>query len=77
MSFKVTRYMMRLRPGTFFSRYTAFSIKRRLTDSNIYLFALIILTEGDMNRQSMVIPNVYFRDKLPIQKGVSTVYTGI
>lgn len=38
MSFKVTRYMMRLRPGTFFSRYTAFSIKRRLTDSNIYLF---------------------------------------
>lgn len=30
-----------------------------------------------MNRQSMVIPNVYFRDKLPVQKGVSTEYTYI
>lgn len=37
--------------------------------SEMNKMAMQILKEGDMNRQSMVIPNVYFRDKLPVQKG--------
>lgn len=39
MSFKVTIGIYdAIETWKFFSRYTAFSINRRLTDSNIYLF---------------------------------------
>lgn len=70
--------MMRLRPGNFFPDTQYLVLKEDWQiQTYIYLLLKIVSTEGDMNRQSMVIPNVYFRDKLPVQKGVSTEYTYI
>lgn len=69
---------MRLRPGNFFPDTQHLVLKEDWQiQTYIYLLLKIVFTEGDMNRQSMVIPNVYFRDKLPVQKGVSTEYTYI